>query len=152
MYSELFSGLYKSKVNREKLFREFYSNNKVKILSELPFATAQLVAELNSYEFIEFIYKNGSKKIYVTDQSRLESSLSLKINNDFNKIVLLTDSSGYIEIPSRWGIYSLFRKIALEKAFMEGADTKALIKYFGVSRRTISNLNRRFPHVKMLNL
>lgn len=123
----------------------FYEEHQTEVLARLPFFLSELVEPFTAMEFYEFIGKHGGKKIYLgKDKSKLEEHLGIILTDiRYTKICSLADSSGYIEIPNRWGIFSLLRKIAYENSIKNGMENDELIRVFGVSQRTISTVRKK---------
>ncbi|NQY37714.1 MAG: hypothetical protein HRT37_22725 [Alteromonadaceae bacterium] len=142
MQYDNFSGIYKDKSNYFDRLVKFHNSHKTEIYSKLPFATAELTDGFSDEEFLSFIYEHGSKKLYLgKDKIKLEKTFKIEIDDKkFDRISGLTDSSGYIEIPSRWGVYNIYRRIAYEKAYKEGMEEQSMIQIFGITKRTFSNL------------
>ncbi|WP_139015423.1 hypothetical protein [Pseudoalteromonas sp. TB64] len=85
------------------------------------------------------------EKIYLGKQkSKLEMRLEIDLTEShYCKLCSLADSSGYIEIPNRWGIFSLLRKIAYENSIKNGMANEELIRVFGISQRTILTVRKK---------
>lgn len=123
----------------------FYDEYKIEILARLPFFLSELVESFSAKEFYQFIGEYGGRKIYLgKHKSKLEQSLSIELTQArYDKLCSLADSSGYIEIPNRWGVFSLLRKIAYEDSIKNGMDNDELIRVFGISQRTISTVRKK---------
>ncbi|MBH0020222.1 hypothetical protein I6F40_07585 [Pseudoalteromonas sp. SWXJ133] len=145
MHYEIFGAIYTNKINHMNELYIFYEDYKVEVLARLPFFLSELVELFTANEFYDFIEKHGGKKIYLgKHKSKLEMSLKISLTEShYRKLCSLADSSGYIEIPNRWGIFSLLRKIAYENSIKNGMANDELIRVFGISQRTISTARKR---------
>jgi hypothetical protein len=145
MQFEIFGGIYKDEHQPFLELEKFMNSHKTSIYSRLPFAIAELTYEFTSREFLELICRHGSRKIYLgKNKVKFETALDMKVSDDkYDKLIIVSDSSGYIEIPSRWGVFNLFRRVAYEKAHKEGMEENELVRIFGLTRRTILNLKHR---------
>jgi hypothetical protein len=142
MQYDIFSGINQKNSQHYKELSEFHEHHRTEIFSQLPFALAELTYDLSSEEFLLWISKHGSKKIYLgRDKRKIEKTLDMTIDPSlYTTLCDVSDSANYIEIPSCWGIFSLYRRIAYEEAFRLGVPDDQLIRQFGVSKRTCTNL------------
>ncbi|MEZ7278177.1 hypothetical protein [Pseudoalteromonas sp. 68 DY56-GL68] len=145
MHYEIFGAIYTNKINHMNELYTFYDEYKIEILARLPFFLSELVESFSAKEFYQFIGEYGGRKIYLgKHKSKLEQSLSIELTQArYDKLCSLADSSGYIEIPNRWGVFSLLRKIAYEDSIKNGMDNDELIRVFGISQRTISTVRKK---------
>ncbi|WP_404339066.1 hypothetical protein [Pseudoalteromonas mariniglutinosa] len=150
MHYEIFGAIYTNNINHMNELQTFYREHKVEVLSRLPFFLAELVEPFSAKEFYQFIELHGGKKIYLgKHKSKLEENLAMHISDSrYIKLCSLADSSGYIEIPNRWGIFSLLRKIAYENSIKNGMENNELIRVFGISQRTISTVRKKIAVLK----
>ncbi|NQZ05598.1 MAG: hypothetical protein HRT35_00415 [Algicola sp.] len=145
MRFEIFSGIYQGQYQLLQELENFMDSHKAEVYSYLPFAIGELTYELTSKEFLQIICRYGSRKIYLGKHKiKLEATLDMTISDDkYDKLISVSDSSGYIEIPSRWGVFNLLRRIAYEKAYREGMEADDIVRIFGITKRTIANLKHR---------
>ncbi len=96
-------------------------------------------------EGLRFIYRHGGKKFYFPNSYLgLPDSLAPEVPEQlFNRFSKVVDSSGYIEIPSPWGIFGAIRKFVIEEQFRQGMDTNTLQANFGITRKAIYNMKKR---------
>ena len=126
------------------ILENLFIENRGQILASLPWLVSELIEHIGLREALEFIYKNGGKKIYIrNDCADLSRKFGLQLDESlYNKIVNLSDSSGYVEIPSPWGVSERIRKALIVSDFQRGSSREELRRTYGLSSRALTNIFR----------
>ena len=120
----------------------------IKVLSSLPYIACEIIDILGFESGFTYIYKHGGKKIHMP---KCRQRLPIEVKNEtsdilFKRLEKLIDSSGYIEIPSPWGVYSSLRKVFIEEC-IKSNDANTLQQNFGLTVKSIYNIKKNISSI-----
>lgn len=126
-----------------------FEKNRNRVLATLPWLVCEMIDKTNFKEALEFIYENGGRRIYIRhDREDFSNTFGLRLSQDlFDSILHLSDSSGYVEIPSPWGVSERIRQALIVSSFDQGMPREKIRRIYGVSSRTLTNLFRSKPAI-----
>lgn len=142
MNDRLFKGLpIHDRVALQSLDDLFHANRS-RVLSGLPWLVSELVEETSFPEALQFVYAQGGRKIYMSgDRQKFARALGLDLSKRLHgRIALFGDSSGYVEIPSSWGVSECLRRIFIQISLDAGMTREEIRTLYGVSNRGLNNL------------
>ena len=119
-----------------------YQENRGQILASLPWLVSELIEHIGLRQALEFIYRHGGRKFYLrNDRQDLVRKFGFDIPEFlYQRIVDLSDSSGYVEIPSPWGVSERIRRALIMSDFRKGMTREEIRQIYGVSSRALSNI------------
>ena len=123
---------------------DLFEKNRNQILAALPWLVCELIEEINFKEALEFIFHNGGRKIYIRNNRHdFSKTFGLRVSQDlFDVIKNLSDTSGYVEIPSPWGVSERIRQALIMSSFQAGMPREQIRQTYGVSSRALTNIFR----------
>ncbi|ROS02026.1 hypothetical protein EDC56_2476 [Sinobacterium caligoides] len=121
---------------------EFYDNNKVTVLSCLPWLAGEIADQTDFCQMLVIINDFGGRKVYIPKKPcRLASKLDIPVNDLLHrKMRQGCDDRGFVEFPSLWGIYVAARRAAMLTSINEGCSKIELIERYGATERGLRNL------------
>ena len=126
---------------------DLFKKNQNRILATLPWLVCELIEKISFKEALEFIYYNGGRKIYIrNDRQNFSTTFGLRVSEDlYDQILHLSDSSGYVEIPSPWGVSERIRQALIMSSYHKGMSRENIRQTYGVSSRALTNIFRSKP-------
>ncbi|WP_020593489.1 hypothetical protein [Kiloniella laminariae] len=123
---------------------DLFNENRGQILAALPWLVSELIEQVSFKITLEFIYENGGRKLYIrNDWKDLAKKFGFPVSEQlYNQIMHLSDSSGYLEIPSPWGVSERIRRALVVSSYNKGMSREEIRETFGVSSRSLTNLFR----------
>ncbi|MFI8417204.1 hypothetical protein ACQKDS_12245 [Serratia sp. NPDC078593] len=138
-WEELFSGLPVRHSERESKLIEFCEKYRVNILSAMPWVASEIAAQSGFSDLFNLVYCFGGRKIHMPPE-RKEFYKIYNISmteHSYQRLYKKSDVSGYLELPSAWGVFMAIRRAAMQLAMKEDVPTMFLTKTFGVTMRNI---------------
>ena len=122
----------------EQLFEE----NRGLVMASLPWLVAELIEDFGFREALEFVYCHGGRKIYLrNDRADLARKMDLNISQKLHERILnLSSSSGYVEIPSPWGVSEAIRRALIMGDYNKGMKREEIRQTYGLSSRALTNI------------
>ncbi len=122
----------------EMLFNE----NRSLIMASLPWLVSELIEDFGFRLALEFIYKHGGRKIYLkNDRADLARKMDLNISDRLHRRILcFSSSSGYVEIPSPWGVSEAIRRAMIMGDYSKGMNREEIRQTYGLSSRALTNI------------
>ncbi|NKI73676.1 hypothetical protein Dpoa2040_000892 [Dickeya sp. CFBP 2040] len=138
----IFSGLPDLNDPRFVVFNDFYLNNKVKVLSSLPWVVSEIIENDGFDKMIEFIISHGGCRIYISRNyplfvQRVGMRLSEKTHE---KMLFHSMPDNALDIPSSWGIYLKLRHIAVTSLLSQGVSQERIARDFGITSRALRKI------------
>ncbi|WP_431224953.1 hypothetical protein ACQ86O_09050 [Serratia sp. L9] len=142
---ELFSGLPLESSQRESHLISFCERYKTNILSVMPWVASEFAAYCGFEVLFRILHSHGGRKIYLPKELDKFSCLyGVNIpQHSYLKLYKKADSSGYLDIPSTWGVFIAIRRAALQIAMKEDIPAKLLTQTFGITMRNIRLIKSR---------
>jgi len=135
----LFTGLPTLGSKEHSKMISFCEENRVQVLSTLPWAAAE-IAGIDGFEtMMEIIHKVGGRRLYLYNNvHRLNEKLNVSISiNLYQRLSSHLSTDRFLDIPSTWGIFIALRRAAIQRALMRGAPNKDIVALFGVTERSL---------------
>lgn len=138
-YPLLFSGLPVMSSEKERELLQFCEDHQSYVLASMPWVASEIAGVCDFPTLFSLIYRQGGRKIYMPkDPRRFTELYDVNITvDDYCKIMKHVDSSGYIELPSAWGVFIAIRRAAMQIAMKENISSIDLTRTFGVSMRNV---------------
>ncbi len=142
---ELFSGLPLENSERESHLIGFCERYKTNILSAMPWVASEFAAYCGFEILFKILHSHGGRKIYLPKELNKFSHLyGVNIpQHSYLKLYKKADSSGYLDIPSTWGVFIAIRRAAMQIAMKEDVPAKRLTQTFGITMRNIRLIKSR---------
>ncbi|MGC6388035.1 hypothetical protein ACMV8I_10250 [Ewingella sp. S1.OA.A_B6] len=142
---ELFSGLPIQHSEREVRLISFCERYKTNILSAMPWVASEFAEHCGFSGLFDFIHHHGGRKIYLPKESdKFLNIYGIAIpENSYKKIYKKTHSSGYLDMPSNWGVFIAIRRAAMQLAMKEDIPARLLTQTFGITMRSIRLIKSR---------
>ncbi|MEO3430485.1 hypothetical protein AAFN88_16625 [Pelagibius sp. CAU 1746] len=121
----------------------FCEQNRPLVLASLPFFAAEMAHSNGFADMLRLIRKAGGTKVYIShDRLKFNSRFSLKLTEQqHDRLVLHSDSSGLIDLPSSWGIFVSIRRAAIIAALKSRHPRGEIVRRFGVTDRYLRKLS-----------
>ncbi|GFM74375.1 hypothetical protein PSCICO_44140 [Pseudomonas cichorii] len=141
----LFSGLPDRDDDRFSQIERFYLVHRHALLCTLPWLAAELAENDGILTMSCFIRRYGGSRLYINKShqdflKKIEIIISEKTHKQF---ITHVGASGSLDIPSAWGIFNAFRKVAIQQAITEDMPAQKIANCFGVTERHLRNLAHR---------
>ncbi|MCZ4280307.1 hypothetical protein O4H49_05935 [Kiloniella laminariae] len=145
MKRQIFKGIPIYDDQAFKTLEDLFNENRGQILAALPWLVSELIEQVSFKITLEFIYENGGRKLYIrNDWKDLADKFGFPVTEQlYNQIMHLSDSSGYLEIPSPWGVSERIRRALVVSSYNKGMSREEIRETFGVSSRSLTDLFRR---------
>ncbi|TQI82339.1 hypothetical protein FHU10_2692 [Serratia fonticola] len=142
---ELFSGLPLQNSERELRLVTFCERYKTNILSVMPWVASEFAAYSGFENLFKLLHSYGGRKIYLPKElSKFCHLYGVDIpQHSYHKLYKKADSSGYLDVPSTWGVFIAIRRAAMQIAMKENIPAKLLTQTFGVTMRNIRLIKSR---------
>ncbi len=122
----------------------FCNDHKYRVLSCLPNAAGVIASEQGFESMFTFIKKHGGKKVYIPvkkDKFNFKYKCSFE-KKHFDYLYSFTDSRGFVDMPSVWGVYTSVRRAAILEDIFSGKSNNYIAKRFGVTDRGIRKMKQ----------
>lgn len=141
----LFSGLPLQHSERELRLIRFCERYKTNILSVMPWVASEFAAYCGFESLFKILHSYGGRKIYLPKEiGKFCHLYGIDIpQHSYLKLYKKADSSGYLDIPSAWGIFIAIRRAAIQIAMKEDVPSKLLTQAFGITMRNIRLMKSR---------
>ncbi len=143
--------------NNNKYFTElvdFCGRHEFRVISCLPNAAGVLASNSGFEEMFTFIKEYGGKKIYIpANKDKCNKKYTLDFDDrHFSNFYSFTDTRGFIDMPSVWGVYTAIRRAAMLEDILTGKSNKEIINRFGITERGIRMIKKsRYDQVVNVN-
>ena len=153
--SGLFSGLPAEGSVAYVELLAFLNANRPAVLAALPWVAAEIAGNEGFEAMLDFVRRLGGSRLYIS--ARLQA-FSRSTGSAFNAVThrnLLRGAgvSALLEAPSAWGVFLVFRRVALAQALAGGASRKAAARRFGVTERSLRHPETKacgtLPHTRL---
>ncbi|RED52370.1 hypothetical protein [Aestuariispira insulae] len=120
---------------------QFWENRSL-ILAGLPWLVSELIEWVGLRCALDLIYRHGGRKFYLrNERSDLSEKLGIDVPDQlYQRILQFSDSSGYVEIPSPWGVSERIRRALIWGDYKKGMTREEIRQTYGVSSRALSNI------------
>ncbi len=144
MERHIFKGIPIYDADVFQTLEDLFNENRGQVLAALPWLVSELIEAVSFKDAMTFIYINGGRKLYISkDWHDLTQKFGFPVSEHlYNQIMILSDSSGYLEIPSPWGVSERIRKALVVSAYKNGRSREEIRETFGISSRSLTNLFR----------
>lgn len=121
----------------------FCEQHRSLVLASLPFFAAELAHSNGFAEMLKLIRAAGGTKVYIShDHVKFNARFSLALTeSQHDRLVLQSDSSGLIDLPSSWGIFVSIRRAAIIAALKNRHPRDEIVRRFGVTDRYLRKLS-----------
>lgn len=144
MEPQIFKGIPIYDDTAFQVLEDLFDENRGQILATLPWLVSELIERTNFKDAMTCVYQNGGMRFYLrNDREDLSKKIGLPISQDlYERVLALCDSSGYVEIPSPWGVSECIRRALIASDYHKGMSREDIRKTYGVSSRTLTNIFR----------
>jgi len=121
----------------------FCEQHRSLVLASLPFVAAEMAHSNGFAEMLKVIRRAGGTKVYIShDRRKFNSRFHLSLDEkQHDRLVLQSDSSGLVDLPSSWGIFVSIRRAAIIAALKNRHPRDEIVRRFGVTNRYLRKLS-----------
>lgn len=137
--SALFSGLPAEGSPACADLLDFLEANRIAVLAALPWAAAEIAGRDGFAVLLDVVRRLGGSRLYLSPEIQAFSrALGCQTCAATHRGLLRgAGAPAVVEIPSAWGLFLVFRRLALTQALAAGMATRAAARRFGVTERSL---------------
>ncbi|HEX8470103.1 MAG TPA: hypothetical protein VF633_03235 [Brevundimonas sp.] len=122
----------------------FLNANRSAVLAALPWVAAEIAGNEGFEVMLDFVCRLGGRRLYISARLQefsraTDSAFGLATHRN---LLRGAGVSSLLEAPSAWGVFLVFRRVALARALAEGVSKKAAARLFGVTERSLRGPQR----------